>query len=254
MYSVSLKQIMSQTIATVNIWTVTARLTTMSKRKLIVFGWGGVIEPCTYQTTWKKIERICGIKGIDLRELYFSHPEMELINNRFDFLERLEDILSDVQMKELTVGDDALICEAPDFGKARFVYDVYQSVFSSVPYRKDVAGLIYSLSENGINTAIFSDVGVWDLKRQEKQIDTSLCSFVWQSCRTGFSKRGDTAYLKAANEVFNAGFDDKDVLFIDNNQTNLDKSEDICGWLTHLDKDNEPAEKLSGVISAFLSE
>lgn len=226
--------------------------------KLIIFDWGGVVEPRTYETTWKKIQKICGIKNTDLKEAYFKDPQRSLIKSKTDFIKDLDKMLTDTPMKipeddnSYSIVTGAKHCPT-EYGKGLYLYSIYQSVFRTVPYKKDVADMIARLPTDNIKTALLSDVGVWDLDRQNQQLKIDSFSFVWRSCQIGLSKRIGSIYRHVARQLGAAGFHPENVLFIDDNPENTEKAARECGWDTYIDRNCESADKLRQIIDNFVS-
>lgn len=223
--------------------------------KLVIFDWSGVVEPRrTYKKNWDMIGKICGIDSTDLKATYFSDPSRERITDKHEFLKMLEDMTSGFDMKYPSGVDEMdLVKDTQEFPRGRFLFDVYESVCATIPYRKDIAALISKLPEHGIHTALLSDAGIWDLKRQNKQMNLSSCSFVWRSCQMkdpkGSKKYGDIFAIAKA-DIETAGFDSHDVLYIDDNEEYLKTAAIECGWNTYLDEDCESAAGLIKVIQA----
>ena len=250
-------------------------------RLLVVFNDIGVIEQL-YTGYWDTIARICGVKQehlFSLERRVYENTGLDMIKDRESFISKLDEVLQDVDMtvpqddREYT---DVTGVEFPveKHRKAEYLYHVYQMVLDTVPYRKDVADLFNSLPQKGIDIALLSNTGIWDLKRQNKHIDTSACSFVWRSCEEGIpisrfvwkpSTEGPSIFQglleeKAIKDVEQSKKYDR-VLLIDYAWPNLEIAEKH-GWKTHLDtnhKDDsadhmESAESLAAVIREFAAE
>lgn len=253
-------------------------------RLLVVFNDIGVIEQ-SYTGYWNTIARICGVKQkylFSLERRVYENTGLYMIKDRESFISKLDEVLQDVDM---TVPQDdrgyadvtGVEFPVEKHRKAEYLYHVYQMVLDTVPYRKDVADLFNSLPQKGIDIALLSNAGIWDLKRQNKHIDTSVCSFVWRSCEEGIpvsrvvqKPRADCLSVfpvfqapleeKAIKDVEQSGKYDR-VLLIDYAWPNL-KVAERHGWKTHLDvhhKDDsaahmESAESLAAVIREFAAE
>lgn len=226
--------------------------------KLIITDWGGVIEKAS-NLPWIRIGNIFGVDGIDLKHQYVMHQSLELIDNRPDFIASLDKAFGDIPMKipenDRTYADIAGTRPSiEEYGKAEYLYTIYQLIAETVPYRGNIIELMASLSDQGIKTGLLTDIGVWDLKRQNRRLGDRYrdFSFIWQSCRTGKSKKSGTAWKRCLMDIENAGIKPEDVLYIDDNESYLRVAQRICGWSTLYDVDWADAEELKGEIDKFL--
>lgn len=133
-----------------------------------------------------------------------------MIKDRETFISKLDKALQNVDMtapQDYRGYTDMIGVELPieKHWKAEYLYHVYQTVLDTVPYRKDVADLFNSLPQIGIDIALLPNVGIWDLKRQNKHIDTSVCSFIWRSCEKGSSVFQGLLEGKAIKDVEQSG-------------------------------------------------
>lgn len=230
----------------------------MLEDKLIIFDWGGVIEDTSkYPKCWDMIKKVCGVEeAFNLRDYYLSHIEMEYIDNKPEFIKQLNEMLEGIDMRNIPKGrdDHAIAEDGYQYSKGEYLYSIYQIVCNGIPFRRDVSSLLSELPSSGIRSALLSDVGMWDLKRQNFEVDTSLCSFDWRSCHNHSSKRGGGLFKICKRDLGHAGIDPRDVLFIDDNEKNLEMAEKECGWNTYLDKDYENSEELKKIIDRFVRE
>lgn len=237
-------------------------------RLLVAFNDFGVIEQ-SYTGYWNTISRICGVKQKSsswlLERYVYENTGLKMIKDRENFISKLDEVLHDVDMtvpQDDRGYTDVTGAELPveKHRKAEYLYHVYQMVLDTVPYRKDVADLFNSLPQKGIDIALLSNAGIWDLKRQNKHIDTSVCSFVWRSCEKGSSIFQGLLEGKVIKDVEQSGKYDR-VLMIDHAWSNL-KIAKRYGWKTYLtvhNKDDaainmESAKSLAAVIRGFAAE
>ena len=237
-------------------------------RLLVAFNDLGVIEQ-SYTGYWNTISRICGVKqkssAWPLERYVYENTGLKMIKDRETFISKLDEALQNVDM---TVPQDdggytdVTGAEFPveKHWKAEYLYHVYQMVLDTVPYRKDVADLFNSLPQKGIDIALLSNAGIWDLKRQNKHIDTSVCSFVWRSCEKGSSIFQGLLEGKVIKDIEQDGKYDR-VLMIDHAWPNLEIAKRY-GWKTYQTVHNEDdavinmesAESLAAVIRGFAAE
>lgn len=224
----------------------------MDRNKLVIFGWAGVIEQKDTDRAWKMADRVCRVKGTSLKELYHKSPENSTITDKRAFLKKLQEMTEGVSMS-YPHGPDwtDLIGDEQEYGRGRYIFDIYQSSSALISYRKDIAVLLQKLPGRGIRTALLCDCGLWDLRRQNMRIDLSACTFVWRSCQLGISTSGGDLFAEAARTSGCMGFAPKDVLYISSSLPELEQADDICGWGTFYDKEFLPAETLEDAIMTF---
>ena len=238
-------------------------------RLLVVFNDFGVIEQSYTYGYWRIISHIYGVKqkssSWPLERCVYENTGLQMIKDRESFISKLDEVLQDVDMtvpQDDSGYTDVTGAEFPveKHRKAEYLYHIYQMVLDTVPYRKDVADLFNSLPQKGIDIALLSNAGIWDLKRQNKHIDTSVCSFVWRSCEKGSSIFQGLLEGKVIKDVEQDGKYDR-VLMIDYAWPNL-KIAKRYGWKTYQtvhDGDDavinmESAESLAAVIRGFAAE
>lgn len=229
--------------------------TILMEKKLVIFGWNNIIVSHPDRKLWKMIGRICGADGRKLYENIASHPELRLIDNKNDFIEKLDQLISDTYIRlpaddngyEKVTGIDSVTATFP---KASHLYNIYRIVSASRPYMKDVASLIDSLPENGISTALLSDICFWELERQGSALDMSRLSFKWQSCFTHISKKNPDSSKAYQDDILRTGVLPENVLLIDNDP-NAIRIAGSLGWNAYLDDGFMNAESIKSIISKF---
>lgn len=213
--------------------------------KTIIFDWGGVILK-------EYPEHYCDRDAIVET---FTHFNSKL--SKDDAYNIYLHTLKDESKKIISIFDDyenkhKWYERVNKEAKLNTTYDEFVNEFTKnyvkVDKYEEVVNYIYSL-KGKVNLALFSDLIFVCFESLKNQIDLNTFNNVFLSFKEGYIKTYEDAFENVENKL---KVNPKDILFIDNNETNIENARKR-GWNTCLATGKE-LDKIKEAVSAFLKE
>lgn len=189
----------------------------MKQNKLILFDWGGIVE-----------------------SHYDGYGTDKAFNDMFKSVGYKEDINI---FKVLPMFDIMTMATYEEFGtmynnlkeKLNLIANyntflkIHEEIGDKINYYKDVVEYEHSLKDK-CYIGILSNIPVIEKNRMDKQVDLSYYDYVFLSCELGIQKPDEKLYEYIMKKT---GFSPQDILFIDDQQKNIDAAKKL-GWNTYL--------------------
>ena len=187
----------------------------MKKHKLILFDWGNIVESHTVgyscKDAWIELFKLCGYHSNNDLFSELSKYKTTAIKTINDFKAVYQDMKKDFNLN----------VEFDEFQKT------YYKCFKNITYFKDVRDYEISLKDK-CYIGVLSNLTVFDKERIDKQLGLNNYDYVFLSFEMGLRKPDMEIYKEVQKQL---PFDKKDILFIDDNNKNIDSAKKF-GWNT----------------------
>lgn len=214
--------------------------------RMTVFEYQYVIEPVTAKH-WGIAQKACRIRVPDLKDFIYNNRQLVYADSRSEFLHLLDSMLINVQMAYPEGTDQyALTDDLPEYPKAEYLYDVYQSAARTIPYSYDISSFLSALPDYGTDVIMISRALIWDIKRENERFDSSRCCQILRK----FGMDSADIYDRCNEYIRNHGYQPDNVLYIGSREMcNLCASR--YRWKTYSDEYNRKPAEIQAVISRF---
>ena len=208
----------------------------MKQNKLILFDWGGIVEShFDGYGTDKAFNDM--FKSVGYKEdisIFGILPNYNIMT--IDTYEEFGKIYDDLKEKlHLTADYETFL-------------KIHKEIGDKIYYYKDVVEYEHSLKDK-CYIGILSNIPVIEKSRMNKQVDLSYYDYTFLSYEIGLKKPDIKLYEYIMNQT---GFDAKDILFIDDQQVNLEAAASL-GWNTFLGNGKE-LDSIKKACEKFLND
>ena len=204
----------------------------MKKNKLILFDWGGVVEPQEEGSisAFKELFSKFGYINDDIISKLKKY-KLSSISTIDEYKKTFEEMKKDFNVT----------CTFNEY------LNLYKEIFDRVNYHKEVADYEVSLNDK-CYIGILSNLSIIDNDRIDKQLGLNNYDFVFLSYEFGCQKPDRKIYEEIMKKL---PFDGKDILFIDDLEKNVLVPKEL-GWNTFVASGNE-LEKIKQACEEFIN-
>ncbi len=204
----------------------------MKKNKLILFDWGGIVEPQKegFIKTFKTLFKTLGYDKDDVIDILKNYHLSSIRT-----LDEYESIFENMKK------DFNISCTFDQY------LNLYTELFDKIIYYKDVAEYESSLKDK-CNIGILSNLSVIDHDRIDKQLNLKNYDYVFLSYELGCQKPNKEIYEKVQSML---PFNKEDILFVDDLEKNINAAKEM-GWNTCLANGLE-LDKIKKACECFIN-
>lgn len=205
----------------------------MKKNKIILFDWGGIVEPQEegFIAAFKKLFKKLGYDGNDAIDILKKYSISSVST-----IEGYKAMFDEIK-KEFNIS-----CTFDEYLKK------YRKIFGKIKYNKKVAKYEVSLKDK-CYIGILSNLSIIAHDRIDKQLGLNNYDYVFLSYKLGCKKPDKKIYEKVQSAL---PFKPKDILFIDDLEQNIIPAKEL-GWNTLLASGKE-LDKIKKCCNEFLNE